>query len=130
MSNVDTSVYLSIQLSVLLFGCSEKKIPVKIYTDSLPLLESIASTRQVEQKLLRNTMTDLKQKLEDGDVTAYSWIETKSMTADILTKEGGEVENILEVVRENLFRKANSEHNMVVFSEAEMMMKNPLVMRQ
>ena len=130
MSNVDTSVYLSIQLSVLLFGCSEKKIPVKIYTDSLPLLESIASTRQVEQKLLRNTMTDLKQKLEDGDVTAYSWIETKSMTADILTKEGGEVENILEVVRENLFRKANSEHNMVVFSEAEMMMKNPLVTRQ
>ena len=61
MSNVDTSVFLSIQLSVLLFGCSEKKIPVKIYTDSLPLLESIASTRQVEQKLLRNTMTDLKQ---------------------------------------------------------------------
>ena len=129
MKNVDTSVYLSEQLSVLLFG-SEKMIPVKIYTDSLPILESIASSCQVEQRLLRNTMTDLKQKLIDGDISSYCWIDTKAMTADILTKEGGEIENILEVVRENVFKKANTQQNMVVFQDSEMMLQNPLVKRK
>ena len=108
MTNVDTAVYLSQQLSILLFGKSEVRIPVKVYTDSLPLLESIASSRQVVQRLLRNTMNDLKQKLIDGDVQAYSWIDTKSMIADILTKEGGEIETILEVIRENTFKKSEN----------------------
>ena len=128
MKNVDVSVYLSEQLSVLLFGDSGYRIPVRVYTDSKPLLDSIASTKQVEQKLLRNTMTDLKKKLEIGNVESYSWIETKSMTADVLTKEGGDIENILEVVRENMFRNANSHQNMVIFKEAEMMVQNPLVL--
>ena len=128
LKNVDLAVYLSAQLSLLLFGESESKIPVKVYTDSKPLLDSIASSKQVEQKLLRNTMTDLKKKLEVGDVASYSWIETKAMTADVLTKEGGDTENILEVVRENNFRKANSQQNMVVFKDAEMLVINPLVL--
>ena len=34
MSVVDTAVYMSEQLSILLFGTSQKRIPVKIYTDS------------------------------------------------------------------------------------------------
>ena len=50
------------------------------------------------------------------------------MTADVLTKEGGDIENILEVVRENKFRNANSQQNMVIFKEAEMMVQNPLVL--
>ena len=129
MKNVDISVYLSEQLSVLFFG-SEKMIPVKIYSDSLPLLESIASSRQVEQRLLRNTMTDLKQKLVDGEISSYSWIDTKAMTAVILTKEGGEIENILEVVRENLFQEANTQRNVVVFKDLEMMLLNPVVRKK
>ena len=67
-------------------------------------------------------MADLKQKLLDKSVTAFSWIETKAMTADVLTKEGGDVENMLEVVRENVFRKANSKNNMVVCKDGELMM--------
>ena len=69
-------------------------------------------------------MTDLKRKLEDGEIMSYSWIETSAMTADILTKEAGDVENILEVVRENKFRKANSSKNIVLFKDGELMMKN------
>ena len=130
MTNVDTAVYLSQQLSILLFGKSEVRIPVKVYTDSLPLLESIASSRQVIQRLLRNTMNDLKQKLIDGDVQSYSWIDTKSMIADILTKEGGEIEAILEVIPENTFKKSNSCQNMVVFKENEMMLQNPLIRKR
>ena len=122
MTLVDTSVYLAEQLATLLFGDVRYKLPLRVYTDSKPLLDSIASTKQVEQRLLRNTMADLKQKLLDKSVTAFSWIETKAMTADVLTKEGGDVENMLEVVRENVFRKANSKNNMVVYKDGELMM--------
>ena len=124
MTLVDTSVYLAEQLATLIFGDVNYKIPLKIYTDSKPLLDSIASTKQVEQRLLRNTMTDLKQKLLDKSVTSFSWIETKAMTADVLTKDGGDIENILEVVRENVFRKANSKNNMVVYKDGELMMQD------
>ena len=124
MKIVDTSVYLEQQLALLLFGDVNHRIPLKIYTDSKPLLDSIASSKQVEQRLLRNTMADLKKKLEEKVVSSYSWIDTKAMTADVLTKEGGDIENILEVVRENTFRRAHSEQNMVVYKDGEMMMKN------
>ena len=128
MKLMDTAVYLSQQLSVLLFGDSGFRIPVQIYTDSKPLLDSIASTKQVEQRLLRNTITDLKKKLEEKLVSQYSWVETKSMTADVFTKEGGDIGNILEVVRENIFRKANSLQNVVRFKDGEMIVEYPLVL--
>ena len=130
MSVVDTAVYMSEQLSVLLFGTAQQQVPVKIYTDSKPLLDSIASSKQVEQKLLRNTMTDLKMKLESGIVNNYSWVETKAMTADILTKENGNLENILEVIRENVFRKANENQNVVQFQDGEMIVQNPLLRKE
>ena len=119
MKLVDTAVYLGEQLSALLFGNVACTIPLHIYTDSKPLLDSIASTKQVEQRLLRNTMTDLKEKLERGLVTGYSWVDNRSITADMLTKEGGDLENILEVVRENVLRIAHLQKNRVIFKHDE-----------
>ena len=55
---------------------------------------------------------------------SYSWIDTKAMTADILTKEGSDIENMLEVIRKGVFRKAHSCLNMVIFKDGEMMMVN------
>ena len=127
MKLVDTSVYLGQQLAALLFGDVKYRIPIHVYTDSKPLLDSIASTKQVEQRLLRNTMTDLKKKLEEEEVNGYSWIDTKSMTADVLTKEGSDIENILEVIRGGFFRKAHSQKNLVVVRNSEMMMVNEVV---
>jgi hypothetical protein len=37
-----------------LFGDNKKKIWIKLFTDSKPMLESISSKHQVEEKLLRN----------------------------------------------------------------------------
>ena len=72
-------------------------------------------------------MMDLKKRLEDKEVTSYSWIGTKAMVADVLTKESGEIENILEVMRENRFRKAHSQQNKVVWENGEIVMKNKVV---
>ena len=50
-------------------------------------MESIASSRQIERKTLRLTVTDLKERLIDGDIYSYSWLLMKSMWADMMTKE-------------------------------------------
>ncbi|XP_068237035.1 uncharacterized protein [Palaemon carinicauda] len=86
---VDDSVFFAAQLGQLIFGKAIKdsvNLPVRLFTDSRPLLELIGSTKQVEERLLRNTITDFKEKLEDNSVESYSWLETKEMIADILTK--------------------------------------------
>ena len=49
----DDSLFFASQVSQLLYGNLCVKIPVAIFTDSIPLLESIGSTKQIEEKMLR-----------------------------------------------------------------------------
>merc|ERR1712112_206678 len=51
---LDKITFLARQIEMLMFGKYEQRIPVRI-TDSEPLLESIASTKQVERRSLRMT---------------------------------------------------------------------------
>ena len=55
--------------------------------DSKPLLETLASTRIVENKFLVAEVNALKKLLEDGVVQHYTWVKTEDQLADILTKE-------------------------------------------
>ena len=84
---VDDAVLTSRQLELLLYGDIMNKGPVYLFTDSESILESIASTKQIVTKTLRNIITDLKQKLIDDDISSYAWLQTDSMWADILTRE-------------------------------------------
>ena len=127
---VDDSKYLANQIEQLLFGREDGNIEVKLYTDSLPTLESIASTKQVERKLLRNSIADLKSKLEDRSIKSYSWLDTKDMIADILTKESKDDEDILDVVQENRFRMGNSEDNFVTFQNGEIRLTNNTIKKK
>ena len=63
------------------------RIPIIILIDIEPILESIASTRQIERKGLRMTVQEMKEKLIEGEVKSYQWLSTKEMWADGLTKE-------------------------------------------
>jgi len=62
---VDDSMCLARQLSALM----NARIETKIYTDSRPLLESIGSSGQIEEKAPRQLVVSLKQMLEDGEIT-------------------------------------------------------------
>ena len=53
---------------MLLYGDVKGRIPVKLFTDSEPTLESIASSRQMEMKQLRMTIKELKEKCLEGDI--------------------------------------------------------------
>ena len=67
---IDDSVCLAKQISLLL----NTNLKVKEFTDSRPLLESLGSSGQIEEKLLRQSIASLKQNLEDGEISQYSWI--------------------------------------------------------
>ena len=82
---VDDAVLAARQLELLLYGDIFQRIPVYLYTDLESTLESVASTKQISTKMLRNGITDLKKRLVEGEITSYAWLPTPNMWADILT---------------------------------------------
>ena len=68
----EKAVYALRQLEFLLFGEYRKRIKVCLFTDSESTLESIASSKQIERKTLRQTVVDLKERLVDGDIHSFS----------------------------------------------------------
>ena len=56
-------------------------------------------------------MTDLKEKLKDGDNTEFSWLETKDMVVDFLTKEKTETVELDKVIIRKKFKKIDEKRN-------------------
>ena len=84
---VEDAIFAARQLEILMFGDYRKRRKVRIFTDTELTLESIGSSKQIERKSLKLTVTDLKERLLDGEGYSYSWLPTNSMWADMLTKE-------------------------------------------
>ena len=84
---VDDTIYAAKQTEILLYGDFDKRIKIYLFTDSEATLESIASSKQIERKMLRLMVMDLKERLLKGDIFSYSWLSTEDMWADVLTKE-------------------------------------------
>ena len=122
---LDNAQFFAGQLEILLFGKSAVQFPVKLYTDSKPLLESIGSTHKVEEKLLRNCVTDMKDRLYDGKIKSYSWLDGRDMVADVLTKEAKPHDDLKDITIGNRFRNAFAEDNIVKCVEGEIKLLNP-----
>ena len=84
---MDHSAFVRRQLEFLWYGEVREKIPVRVYTDSEPTLESIASTKQIETKMLRQYVEELKETLTTRQIESYGWLPSQDMVADGLTKE-------------------------------------------
>ena len=80
----------------------EALIPVELYTDSESLVESVESTKQVDNRLMRPLVKFIKQLLDAKMINKLSWCDTKVCVADILTKPGAPLGlTVLEVLRRN-----------------------------
>ena len=70
------------------------------------MMEDVAFTgtqaEQIERKTLRLTVVDLKERLVDGDVFSYSWLPTKSMWADMMTKEMQLLSSLENIILKNV----------------------------
>jgi hypothetical protein len=123
---LDDVQFFALQLKQLLFGRDEtKQVPIKIFSDSKPLLESIGSIHQVEEKLLRNNITIMKNVLYDGIVFSFSWLDGhQDMLADVFTKEVQHNDDLEKLVKDNVFRLAQNKDNMVVCVNGEIKFLN------
>ena len=121
---VDDAVLTSRQLELLLYGDIMNRVPVYLFTDSESTLKSIASTKQITTKTLRNVITDLKQRLVDDDISSYAWLPTDSMWADILTKEKKMPLNFDKVITANTLALGDTTVNKVKEFGQEVRMTN------
>ena len=86
------------------------EVRTRDFTYSRPLLESIRSSGQIEEKVLRQLVAYLKQALEEGEIKGFSWIEGAEIVADVFNKQGSKREALEEIVRENRFKHALSKN--------------------
>ena len=126
MRVVDDSLCLARQISMLL----NTELKVKLFTDSRPLLESLGSSGQVEEKTLRQSIASLKQNLEDEEIAQFSWIPGSEIIADIFTKQGSEREALEEIMNKNVFRHSLSADNVVIFEDEEIKIRNLITKTQ
>ena len=77
MELVDNGINMARHLSVLL----KDHAKLKVFSDSRPLLESIGSSKQVEEKSLYQPVVFLKQNLEGEEVKSFAWIGGKDIIA-------------------------------------------------
>ena len=117
---VDDSLCLARQLSEML----NTKMETRLFSDSRPMLESLSSSGQIEEKALRQSVASLKQNLEDGEVASFAWIAGTEIVADVFTKQGSQRAALEEIVLDNTFRHAQTRDNLVVFEDDEIKIKN------
>ena len=101
---VEESVYVARCLEQILTGKrGQAQVPVHMRTDSESLIESLKSSCQIEDKLLRPTIKWLKQMVDAKMVESVKWVDTKQCLADVLTKSGNDrltstVSTLMEVM--------------------------------
>merc|ERR1712082_133041 len=117
---MDDAVHMAKQVSQLL----NVEMRTRLFTDSRPLLESIGSSGQIEEKALRQSVAYLKQSLEDEEVADYSWIQGEEIVADIFTKQGSKRAVLDEILVKNEFKNARTEDNKVTYEEDEFEIRN------
>ena len=116
----DMAVNVAQQLEELYFGTNSKKIPVIIFTDHLGMLESVASTHEVERRVMRQHVYGLKRNLQMGKIEAYAWVQSEEQLADVMTKEKVSTEMLDGVVDKNRCYQVISRDNMVRWLDNEM----------
>jgi hypothetical protein len=128
----DDVEFFAVQIRQLLFDDDMSvKIPIKIFSDSKPLLESIGSIHQVKEKMLRNEIALMKQLLYEGVVSSFSWLNGKEdMMADCLTKEVKDSVDLENLVRANVFRMSRNCDNLVVCINGEIKFLNNQIKRK
>ena len=78
----------------------EKQLQVTIKCDSMGLKETLNSTHQIEEKMLRPVVQNIKDLLTRGFIESVTWVPTEECQADLLTKKGsGCKERVIEIIQ-------------------------------
>ena len=80
---VEDPIYAAWHLHILLYGEDKKRVMIYLFTDLESSLKSITSSKQIEWKILRLTVVDLKKRLAEEDILSYASLPTEKMWADL-----------------------------------------------
>ena len=85
---LDHAIYLQQVISEL---TSFDEIPIDAFVDNKSVVETVFSTKSVEDKLLRIDVGSVKELLERKIINSVQWIPGEQMLANPLTKLGAHV---------------------------------------
>ena len=80
---------------------STDQIPVIVKIDSKTLLDSLNSSKQIDEKTVRHLIAWIKQqKDEEKTIESINWVSSAEQLADVFTKKNAKTDSILTVVTE------------------------------
>lgn len=92
---VDACVWLSHIINELV---DEELKTTEIYTDNMSLTEAVHSTKAVEEKRLRVDIAAVRESIKRKEITVQ-WIDNKSQLADVFTKQGANIQVLIDVIK-------------------------------
>ena len=78
-----------------------------VKSDSNSLKDSLNSTKQVDEKMMRPVIQHIKDMISRKEICSFDWVETKKCHADILTKKDSkQTETVLNILKTgtNIYR--------------------------
>ena len=101
-NGIEDSLYLARTVNEIYTGKSGKQsgqVSVNLKIDSRTLLDTLKSTKQVEEKTVRHIVAWIKQQIEEKRVQSVDWVCSEEQLADVLTKSGVKTDPILKVMK-------------------------------
>ena len=103
---MDSAIGIGRQLRQIQTGSvHEKPAPIHAFTDSASLVESIRSTKQVDEGSMRLHVERIKDHLQSQNIETITWTPTDRMLADPLTKIKANTTNLVAVLRTGQWKK-------------------------
>ena len=100
---LEDSIHLARMIKEIFTGkVSEAQLPVDVRIDSKTLLDSIQSTKQVDEKTIRHLIAWIKEQVSERKVDRIEWICSEEMIADVFTKCNVKTNLILNAIRTGL----------------------------
>jgi len=103
---MDTAICIERQLCQIQTGrVYEKPAPIHAFTDSASLIESLRSTKQVDEGSMRLHVERIKDHILNQNIESIKWISTDRMLADPLTKSRADTTALTTVLKSGIWKK-------------------------
>ena len=97
LEGLELSVYLKSLLSSL--TTSECKCEIHAFVDNKSVVESVYSSKLIDDKRLRLDICAIKNYIKDSEICTVSWCPGKSQIANVMTKKGASSAQLLHVLQ-------------------------------
>ena len=96
---LEDAIYIARMIKEIYSGnVTEDQIEVEAKIDSKTLLDSLNSSKQVDEKGIRHLIAWIKQQMEMKTVAKINWVCSSEQAADVFTKKNVNTDHILSVV--------------------------------